>query len=209
MRFGNAAAQIHPSPQTLCLFLSADLQWSIRFRVARHLRRCVECEQHVALFRSARAELRREANAETLTGFEAIADWNRIEREMLGNVAVGVAAARCVDKVRRGGVFLWRGAFITGMAGLFVAGWITHIPKEQTEHLTTSLRRMVGLEPAEATGTVVRSTPEGIAVRSQGTTLTIMHPPSALVTLSGSSAVEARYVDEETGQVTITNVYGQ
>ena len=128
---------------------------------------------------------------------------------MHGNIAVGVSAARCVDKVRRGRAFFLRGAFITGLASLFVVGWMTHIPNEQTGHLLTSLRRIVGLNPQEFTGTVVRSTPEGIAVRSQGTTLTLMHPSSALVTMSGSSAVEARYVDEETGQVTITNVYGQ
>jgi hypothetical protein len=58
-------------------------------------------------------------------------------------------------------------------------------------------------------GTVLRSTPEGIAVRTQGATLTILHPRSAVVSLSGSSAVAARYVDEDTGQVTIANVYGQ
>ena len=50
---------------------------------------------------AARAELNRESSDETLTGFEAIADWRSLEREMLGNIAVGVAAARCIDKVGR------------------------------------------------------------------------------------------------------------
>ena len=197
MRQANLSVQPHPSLQTLALFAARDLQLAKRLSVARHLRRCNECEQQVLLFRSARAELKREAIGETLTGFEAIADWHRLEREMLGNIAVGVAAARCVDNVRRGRTYLWRAAFATSLAALFVAGWITHIPKEQTSHLTASLQRffgrhLSGLEQQDASGTVVRSTPEGIAVRSQGTTLTILHPPSALVTLSGSSAVEAR-----------------
>ena len=201
--------QAHPSLQTLSLFAGADLPFSQRLSVTRHLRRCSECEGQVLLFRSAQSELRREAHSQTLTGFEAIADWNRLEREMLGNIAVGVAAARCVDKVRRTRDYFWRGAFVTGLAALFVAGWMTHIPREQTDHLASSLRRLFSAEQPDLAGTVVRSTPDGIAVRSQGTTLTILHPPSAMVTVSGSSAVEARYVDEETGQVTITNVYGQ
>ena len=209
MKFASLSAQGHPTFQALSLFASGDFPWTTRIRIGRHIRHCVECEQQVALFRAAKAELRREAIAETLTGFEAIADWNRLEREMHGNIAVGVSAARCVDKVKRGRTFVWRSALAAGMATLFVAGWITHIPNEQTHNLFLSLRRLVGLDQQELPGTVVRSTPDGIAVRFQGTTLTLMHPASALVTMSGSSAMEARYVDEETGQVTITNVYGQ
>ena len=201
--------QVHPLVQTLSLYCSSDLPWTARLSVARHLRRCAECEQQVTLFRSAKSELRRESAAQALTGFEAIADWNRLEREMLGNIAVGVAAARCVDNVGRGRRFLLRGAFMAALAALFVAGWLTHIPKEQTEHLTASLGRLIGLNTREAIGTVVRTTPYGIAVRAQGATLTIMHPSSAMVSLSGRSGVAARFVDQETGEVTITNVYGQ
>lgn len=208
MRRGYPASE-HPAAQILSLFSTGDLPWSTRARLQGHIRRCAECGEQVNLFRAAKLELRREANAQALTGFEAIVDWNRLEREMLGNIAVGVAAARCIDKVKRGRIYIRRGAFATGILALLLAGWMTHIPKEQTDHLVTSLRRAFRLRQQETIGTVVRSTPEGIAVRSQGTTLTILHPASAVVTLSGSSGVAARYVDEETGQVTIANVYGQ
>lgn len=209
MRLTNTAEALHPGLGTLALYSSGDLPWAQRWRIGRHVGRCADCERQVLLFRSAKAELRREAEAQTLTGYEAIADWNRLECEMLGNITVGVSAARCVDKVGRARVVLSRAALIAGLAALFVAGWVTHIPKEQTEHLMGSLRRVVGIERPQIMGTVLRTTPEGIAVRTQGATLTIMHPPSAVVSLSGSSAMAARYVDEETGQVTITNVYGQ
>ncbi len=202
-------ASLHPALGTLALYSSGELPWSRRWRVGHHVARCADCEHQVALFRSAKAELRREANSETLTAFEAIADWNRMEREMLGNIAVGVAAARCIDNVRRGRVLLVRGAVVTGLIALFVAGWATHIPKEQTEHLAAALGRIVGLEHPQITGTVLRGTPDSVAVRAQGATLTILHPPSAVVSLSGTSAVAARYVDEETGEVTITKVYAQ
>jgi hypothetical protein len=55
----------------------------------------------------------------------------------------------------------------------------------------------------------LKNTPDGIAVRTQGATLTIMHPRSAVVLVSGPSSMSARYVDEDTGQVTITKVYAQ
>jgi hypothetical protein len=200
----------HPALSTLALYSGGDLQWAERWRLRRHIRQCPECEQQISRFRSAREQLQHEASSETLTAFEAIADWNRLEREMLGNVAVGVAAARCVDKVGRGRTVLSRIAIVAGLLALFVAGWMTHVPKEQTVHLFASLQRLMGAErPQQLAGTVVRTLPDGIAVRAQGATLTIMHPQTAVVSLSGPSAVAARYVDEETGQVTIANVYGQ
>jgi hypothetical protein len=204
-----AATGLHPHLGTLALYSSGDLPWRDRWRVGRHVGRCAECEQQVLLFRAAKTELRREANTETLTGFEAIADWARLEREMLGNIGVGVAAARCVDKVRRGRAWLWTASFATGLTLLFIAGWITHIPKDETLRIVSSVRQLVGGRRQQFTGTILRSTPLGISVRTEGATLTIMHPPSAIVSVSGNSAVAARYVDEESGQVTITKVYAQ
>ena len=209
MRRENGSRSTHPSLDTLALYSRGDLPLRARWRTRSHVAGCVDCEQQVFLFRSAAAELKREAKAETLTGFEAIADWTRLEGEMLGNIGVGVAAARCIDKVGRSRYLISRAALVMGLIALFVAGWVTHIPREQTEHLGASLRRIFRMEQPQTAGTVLRTTPDGIAVRAQGATLTIMHPPSAVVSMSGTSAVSARYVDEETGQVTITKVYGQ
>jgi hypothetical protein len=204
----------HPDTKLLALYASADLPLLTRLRVRHHIWRCAACEEQVAQFRSASAELRREAKTSTLTDCEAALDWARLEREMLGNIAVGVAAARCIENVGRRRM-LSRGALVTaGLVVLFVAGWFTHIPPEQNRHLAATLRRITGLGEAQPSGTIIESTPNGIAVRTQGATLTLMHPSSAVVSLagssaSGSSAVTARYLDEDTGQVTITKVYGQ
>ncbi len=191
------------------LYTGGDLPWTVRLKMKGHLRRCEECARQVELFRAATAELRREAEANTLTGFEAIADWSRLEREMIGNIAVGVAAARCVDKVKRKGPLWLRASFALGLGVLFAAGWVTHIPAEDTGRLWASLRHWAGMETAASMDVVVRSSPDSVAVRSQGTTLKLIHPRSAVASISGNSAVEARYIDEQTGQVTITGVYGQ
>jgi anti-sigma factor RsiW len=193
----------------LALFSGGDLPWKEKWRMRRHVNRCEQCEQRVAEFRASKTELRREAQSQTLTAFEAIADWSVLEREMLGNIAVGVAAARCVDKVRRGRSFLIKGTVSAALATLFVAGWITHIPREQTAHLASSIKQIIGLERPQIAGTQLKTVPDGIAVRAQGATLTILHPASAVVSVSGPSSMSARYVDEETGQVTITKVYAQ
>jgi hypothetical protein len=199
----------HPSSELLALYSRRDLPLLTCWRLKHHLRNCSDCEHQVALFASAHAELNREANDQTLTGFEAIADWPRLEREMLGNIGVGLAAARCIDKVGRKRAWLGRLSIAAAALALFVIGWMTHIPSQDTRHLAFSLRRFVGLERPAFSGTVVQSTPDGISVRTQQATLTILHPASAVVSVSGSSAMAARYVDENTGQVTITNVYGQ
>ena len=200
----------HPDLADVALFSSGDLPYRTKWTLGRHIKRCPDCEQQILHFRSVHAELKHQAKTETLTGFEAIADWPRLEREMLGNIGVGLAASRCIENVGRKRTMIYRVAFALALSGVFVIGWITHSPREQTGHLVSSLRRLMVLDrPLHPSGTVLRTTAEGIAVGSQGTTLTILHPATAVVSLSGPSAVSARYIDDDTGQVTITKVYGR
>jgi hypothetical protein len=199
----------HPSIETLALYSTADLPLLTRLRVGRHVARCGDCDQQVLLFRSAKTELQREANSQTLTGFEAITHWPVLEREMLGNIAVGVDAARCIENVGRKRAYLFRFSLAGALLALFIAGWVTHIPREQTERLAATLRNFAGFERPQLPSAILRSTPGGIAVGTQGATLTILHPASAVISMSGTSAVTARYIDEDSGQVTITNVYAQ
>ncbi|MFL6450744.1 MAG: zf-HC2 domain-containing protein [Bryobacteraceae bacterium] len=203
-----AVQSTHPTHRSLALYVRGDLSWVAKAKLRNHLRGCDRCQQYVASLETALGELRREAETQTLTGFEAIADWSRLEREMLGNIAVGVAAARCVDHVGRGRrTFAWTAA-VAALTLLFAAGWATHIPREQTEHIFAAVHTWATRTP-RSTGTVLRSSPDGVAVRAQGSTLTLMHPRSAVVSVSSTSGMEARYVDTETGQVTITSVYAQ
>jgi hypothetical protein len=174
----------------LALYSSADLPLLDRWRIRRHLAHCELCDRQFGIFRASTVELKRLAGAETLTGFEAVADWSRLERET-GGLLVKFAAA-------------------AGMFLLFVLGWSTHVPAEQTSRVYVAMRNALsGNRTHEYQGPVLRSLPDGIVVGSQETSLTILHPGGAVVSASGPSSVEARYSDDETGQVTITNVYGQ
>ena len=200
----------HPSSEVLSLYCSADLPLLDRFRIRRHLSRCEHCERQYSIFRASTTEFKRLAATETLTGFEAIADWARLEREMEGNIVVGLDASRCIEKKRASRGVLLKFAAAGGMLLLFVLGWITHVPAEQNTRLMATLRGAFTCHrTADYQGPVLRSLPDGIVVGSHDSSLTILHPPTAVVSASGVSAVEARYVDDETGQVTITDVYGQ
>jgi hypothetical protein len=199
----------HPALENLSLYSVGDLPLFLRLRTGRHVRHCATCEQQVLAMQSARAELRREAQAQILTGFEAIADWRSLEGDMLGNIRVGVAASRCIENVGLTRKWTSRFAWAAAMAALFAAGWLARVPAEDNQKIVAALRRVVGLDQPQFYGTIIRSTPEGIAVRTQGATLTILHPQSAVISMSSPTSVTARYVDDDSGQVTISNVYGQ
>jgi hypothetical protein len=206
----NQSLEMHPTAGLLALYSRGDLSWRQSWAVRKHVGRCVQCGHQVEQFKSAAALLHHEASEETPVGFEPVANWTALEREMVGNIKVGLDAARCIDKVGRGRFTGWRVALTTGILSVVLTvGWMINIPSEQRIHLANSLKRVVGRYPAYAAGTVVETTPHGIAVRSQGATLTLLSPSSATVSLSGASAVGARYIDDETGQITIANVYGQ
>jgi hypothetical protein len=200
----------HPGNEMLALYSGGDLSFRQRWVVRRHVQRCPQCGYQVEQFKSATAALHQEAMGETPAGSEPIANWMALEREMIGNIKVGLDAARCIETVGRSRSTGWRVAVTTGLLSIILsAGWIMNIPDAQRGHLEDSLRRIAGLYSPSVGGTVVQTTPHGIAVRSQGATLTLLNPSSATVSLSGASAVGARYIDDETGQITITNVYGQ
>lgn len=200
----------HPSTEVLALYCSVDIPLLDRWKIRRHISACEHCDRQLGLFRAAATEFKRQARTETLTGFEAIADWPRLEREMQGNIIVGLAAARCIERGPNHRGLLIKTLLAAGMLMLFVLGWVTHVPPEQSSRIFAAVRGTFSAhQRREIAGPILRSQPDGIVVGSQERSLTILHPASAVVSLSGTSSVEARYVDDETGQVTITAVYGQ
>ncbi len=83
----------HPTAEDLALLIGGDLPYVRRWQIQNHIHHCADCEQEFEHYQAAATELRRLAGAGMLTGFEAIGDWSRLEREMTGNINVGVAAA--------------------------------------------------------------------------------------------------------------------
>src|SRR5579883_3131855 len=111
----------HPSLQTLALYAGGDLPGFPAFRTRIHVRFCKPCQDEVTRFRLARAELKRATEQELLANCEPITDWKRLEREMTGNITVGLAAARCIERVGRKRMRLLRRAVAAvALIALFV-----------------------------------------------------------------------------------------
>jgi hypothetical protein len=199
----------HPATEYLALYATADLAGWQRLRTRWHASNCARCREEIAAFRWAADRLKDEARVAP-RAIEDAKDWSRLEREMIGNIAVGLAAARCIDKVGAGRRFA--GSAVSAIAALvilFVAGWITHIPRAQTEHLVASLRRALGLTNPKASPTLVETNSLGIGVKTRGEMMLLPTPSSVRVWASGDSQVSATFTDEETGQLLISTVYAQ
>jgi hypothetical protein len=201
----------HPAIEELALFSRGDLPVTRRLMINAHVRTCPSCETEVEQFQAVAATFKKEAAGQTLNSLEATADWARLEREMTGNIKVGIAAAECIDR-GVGRRFHGRRAWVLvgALCLIFLMGWLINVPREDSDRILAALQRGIS-RPQIASSTVLQTTPRGVSVQSQGARLTLLHPASVKATFSftGSSSVGIRYVDDETGQVTITNVYGQ
>lgn len=208
----------HPSEIQLALFAGGDLAgyWE-RWRVARHVAQCPDCQAEVKSLRDASEQVRSVA-AEPPKDL----NWNRLAAEMTGNIRVGLAAGEAIARFDKPAVrplrLGWNAALVLSCATavFLVAFWIS-LPQPQAEHLTAALKRI----RAERIGSVVRTAPpsqdevvleatsSAIEVKENGRTMSLTHPHSdgATVSVSLQGSAGVRYVDADTGQVTTNKVY--
>ncbi len=183
----------HPGAEQLALFAGGELGAFKRWRVGAHVADCDGCRREVEAFRDARRSLREEA-AELPAGF----DWASIEAEMRANIRLGLAAGAIVEPAARAPERLsWRAAAGLALAtSVVVTGWFLNIPRPNQQQVQ---------------GVVLEATQAGLELRDNGRTLTMLQPASTTVTYTANAegSLRARYVDSDTGQVTITNVYAQ
>jgi hypothetical protein len=183
----------HPDMETLALASGGDLGWWRQWRANRHLAQCAECRREVEAFRRAGDTLRQAAE------LPADLDWDRLAMEMKANIRLGLAAGEIAGALpapsRRLG---WRAAAaLAGLTLVVISGFLAGVPFASRSRL-----------PAE-TGVVAEATPAGIELKGSGGKLTVLGRAGDTVTVSArsSGSVAARYVDSDTGQVTIANVY--
>jgi len=181
----------HPGAENLALYAGGELGALTRWRVSAHLAACDGCCREVEAFRQARRRLREET--ELPAGF----DWASLEAEMQANIHLGLAAGRIVAPVPAAPQRLsWRAA-----AGLALA----------TSVVLTGIFLNLPQPNRQAQGIVLEATDAGLELRENGRTLTMLQPASTTVTytVNAEGSMRARYIDSDTGRVTITNVYAQ
>ena len=189
----------HPAESELALYAGGELSWIERWRASRHLNKCPVCAAQMKSYRRARKGARELANE-----MPAGTDWNRLAAEMTANIRLGVEAGECVGPVIDRSpktAWTWKpAAVLAGAAFMLLTAWWLNIPS----------RRQAAIQPAGGS-IVLQSTPAGIELKDSGGALTLMHTRggSNVMYSSAPNSLRVRYVDSETGQVTINNVYAQ
>jgi hypothetical protein len=183
----------HPDQATLALHAGGDLGLMARWRTGRHLAKCGHCRDEAARFHRMRAILPELAETPEIP-------WNRLAAEMKANIRLGLAAGECVrtDETR------WRETPLFSRARAVVAF---------ASVVVLLFAGLVLEHPAPGApkydGVVVQTTANGIQVREGGQALRLLHAGAQNVQYSvgAQGSMRARYVDPETGYVTINDVY--
>ena len=190
----------HPSQEILALQASGDLGVVERWKTTLHLKTCPSCRDEVAAY----SELR-----EILPELNQIPEvpWDRIAAEMRANIHLGMVAGECVREtaapVQAAPSFpLFSAARATlafgGVLAVLIAGLILERPVLQRP------------APVVASEPLAEATPDGIQRRAGDQAFGLMNSAGAksvTYSVSAQGSLGARYVDQETGNVTMTKVY--
>ncbi|HLW76154.1 MAG TPA: zf-HC2 domain-containing protein [Bryobacteraceae bacterium] len=211
---------VHILETDLALYASGDLALARRLAVRLHLRGCDRCRASVETYRDNRNRVR-DIASEMPDGVE----WDRLSAEMTANIRVGLAAGECValparDRRRAASPFRrplrinWRPAAITlGLVVLMSVAWLMNMPSGTTAELGQAFHSIVRGHGAVADydhGPVVVATPLGVELRENDSAFGGSQdaaPVAVSVSIQGSAS--ARYINADTGQMTITSVYVQ
>lgn len=187
----------HPSDATLALYAGQDLRFFARWRTERHLADCERCREEVEAYAGLR-----DAMPDLLAAPDA--GWNRLASEMKANIRLGLAAGECVrdpqPEERKPAPFFNVKAAVAcaSIVALLAAGVLIERPMPQPK----------------GDGVTLEATATGIRLRGGGQSLSILHSAAAedkavTFTVGAQGSMRARYVDSDTGYVTINNVYAQ
>lgn len=203
----------HPLQSDLALYSSGDLPLWRRSVLRLHVSGCDHCRSWVETFASDRESLRALA-AEMSAGV----NWDRLAAEMSANVRLGLEAGECVaPRVRKPTLAAgWRvAAACAGVTALLVSAWWLNMPPAETAALGHVVQKIArpwhGVRALDDSGPTVQVSAAGIQLQQNGGTLGMSQgqerPVSVSLSVQGSA--RARYIDSDTGQVTITGVYAQ
>lgn len=184
----------HPEESRLALYSSGDLNHVEHFLVRLHVRSCARCADHADSFSAASSLLRTQ-----MTEMPQGVQWDRLAAEMTANIHLGLEAGECVGparsaKVERIGL---RAALVmAGLSVVLAGAWLLNPPRHAEKLARTS--------PIE-----IRTSPGGIEMQENGSALILMHTRGQQkpIIVSTPGSLRARFVDQDTGQVTINNVY--
>lgn len=183
----------HPDENGLALLAGGETGRIHRFFLERHLRNCENCQDKVAAFHDLRGQL---AEAELPD-----VNWNFLAAEMRANIRLGLEAGACVRiaKASRS----WSPRHAVAFASLLaLVGASFFLNDARVRHSGTV---------AEAATPVLQPTRSGIELRNGSDSFSFLDHTGVRTdqTVSAQGMIQARYVNGDTGSVTINNVYLQ
>ena len=192
----------HPSIETLALFAGGELPFLQKWSTRRHVRSCDSCQSEVRAFH----EASRAAVHETEIMPEGV-HWESLSAEMRANIHLGIEASEAISAYRpvepQGMPSLSWHAVTLGGAAACVAMFL---------YWNSALRKQEHLAAMRAPAPiVVNASKEGVEISDGARGLSLTNPVNSqsgvLVTVSTSGAAATRYVDQDSGQITVNNVY--
>ncbi len=197
----------HPGEYNLALLAGGEAGAVHRFRLDRHVRNCEDCQEKIAEFQALRKHL---ADTEFLDLNSSVVNWNSLAAEMRANIHVGLEAGACV-----------RDTHVS--KSWFAKNWMAKNWSPQFALAFASLAVLVGaglfftdarlhrMTVVEAAAPVLQPTASGIELRKGTDSFAFLDNKGVRTdqTVNAQGAIEARYINDETGSVTITNVYLQ
>lgn len=201
----------HPAENDLALLAGGDASPAHRFFLERHVRHCEECQAKVAEYHALKAEL-----------FDADIpemNWNFLAADMRANIRLGLEAGACVRETQVPQRWSWnampsfwnaRVATALALLLLLVGTGITHDRWPLLNQARWTWHRPTAAATIEANTPVLETNPSGVELRKGVNSLTLLNRNGGTPnqTVSAQGDIGARSIDD-TGSVTITNVYLQ
>jgi hypothetical protein len=192
----------HPREQDLALLAGGEGGGEIgpvrRFLLNRHVNDCAECSEKIADYRDLRDDVAEIDLSDAV-------NWNSLAAEMRANIRLGLEAGACVRTPHA--PWPWKAPrqwnprpaiALACVLLLAVAGELFRDARPHRPALSDSAPELV-------------TTDSGLEFRTGGNSLTLLkhHGNGANQSVSARGDISERYIDSETGAVTINNVYLQ
>lgn len=194
----------HPFGTSLALYASGDLSWRERFTVGLHVFGCRQCRNVIEQTRAVRSGVESHQGV-----MPAEVDWDFLSAEMKANIHLGLDAGAIV----RTAECHPEPEMETAPAPAEPAGWRVAVVLASVLMVVVSgwyLNRIQSPGIARVSAPLsVHVKPDGLEVAEHGSAMTLLTPARAAVRMDADfgGALRARYVDSESGQVTVSQVY--
>lgn len=218
---GAISMKQHLSDTVLALYASGDLDWRDRIGAAWHVRTCERCAKTAQAFREDVAFRKQAAEAMPLP-----ANWDQLAEEMAANIRLGLAASECIRDIEprvtlkpvgatRPNWFWKPAAGIAGAMAVVLVAWYSFLPPEASRAVSrvwdAAVNGRTGIQ-IESPSLILESSASGVELRKGSRTSVKLlvvgrEPDQFSANLDGS--MRAQYVDDVSGQITVTNVYAE